>query len=151
LTGREIARVTTIVTPHAELVDHLLLTAEFVGGGYGTVEFSEHGFAYEVFVEVDGDLGSVAMAPVMRPTVRRDGSEFVHIGTDWFARFADAYRTEVAIWLASLSEDHAVGPSAWDGLVAECVVEAALESLRVGQPVSVPGPDRPGIYRRPTA
>jgi hypothetical protein len=49
--GREIVRVTTIVTPDPDHVDHLLLTAEFEGGGYATVEFSEHSFAYEVTVE----------------------------------------------------------------------------------------------------
>jgi myo-inositol 2-dehydrogenase/D-chiro-inositol 1-dehydrogenase len=42
LVGREISRVTTIVTPNPEHVDHLLVTAEFAGGGYGTIEFSEH-------------------------------------------------------------------------------------------------------------
>ena len=124
------SRVTTIVTPNPDHVDHLLVTAEFEGGGYGTIEFSEHSFAYEVTVEVEAELGGVAMAPVMRPTVRRDGSEGVHIGTDWFARFADAYRVEDAVWFQSIAGRAAVGPSAWDGLVAERVVVAAIESLR---------------------
>lgn len=143
LTGREIERVTTLVTPNADHVDHLMLIAEFRGGGYATVEFSEHGFAYEVHVEVDAEHGSVVLAPVRRPVVKRDGVESVDIGTDWFARFADAYRAEAAVWLASLSRGQAVGPSAWDGLAAECVVEAALRSLQLGQPVVVPVPEQP--------
>jgi myo-inositol 2-dehydrogenase/D-chiro-inositol 1-dehydrogenase len=146
LVGREIERVTTVVTPDAEHVDHLLLIAEFAGGGYGTVEFSEHGFAYEVFVEVAAQHGGVAMAPVMRPTVRRDGSESVDIGTDWFARFAEAYRAEAKVWLDSLSQARAAGPSAWDGLAAECVVEAALDSLQRRQSVAVPALERPKNY-----
>ena len=87
LTGRQIIRVTTLATPNPDSVDHLLVTAEFEGGGHATIEFSEHSFAYEVSVEVEGQHGGAVMAPVMRTTVRRDGGSGVHIGTDWFERF----------------------------------------------------------------
>jgi myo-inositol 2-dehydrogenase/D-chiro-inositol 1-dehydrogenase len=147
LVGREIIRVTTLVTPNAEHVDHLLLTAEFDGGGHATVEFSEHSFAYEVTVEVEAALGGAVMAPVMRTTVRRDGGSGVNIGTDWFGRFADAYRIEDAVWLDSIAAQRTVGPSAWDGLVAEHVVEAAIESLRTRRPVDVTLLDTPDLYR----
>ena len=130
LAHRQIVRVTTLATPNTDHVDHLLMTAEFDGGGHATIEFSEHSFAYEVSVEVEAELGGAVMAPVMRTTVRRDGSSGVNIGTDWFERFAEAYRIEDSVWLDSLAAGAAVGPSAWDGLVAERVVEAAIESLR---------------------
>jgi predicted dehydrogenase len=146
LVGREITRVTTLVTPNADHVEHLLVTAEFDGGGYGTIEFSEHSSRYEVTVEIEAELGGVAMAPVMRPIVRRDGSEGVNIGTDWFGRFADAYRAEDALWLQSITGPAAVGPSAWDGLVAERVVVAAIESLRQRQPIDVAKVDVPSLY-----
>jgi myo-inositol 2-dehydrogenase / D-chiro-inositol 1-dehydrogenase len=146
LAGREIARVTTIVTPNPDHVEHLLVTAEFVGGGYGTIEFSEHSFAYEVTVEIDGELGGVVLAPVMRPTIRRDGGAGVNIGTDWFERFADAYRVEDATWLQSIASGTADGPSAWDGLVAERVVQAAIESLKTRQPAEVELLDTPDLY-----
>jgi predicted dehydrogenase len=87
------------------------------------------------------------MAPVMRPIVRRDGSEGVNIGTDWFARFAEAYRVEDAVWLESITAPTAVGPSAWDGLMAERVVEAAIESLLQRQPVDVAQVDVPDLFR----
>lgn len=147
LVGREIRRVSTLVTPNPDRVDHLLLIAEFDGGGHATVEFSEHAFAYEVGVQVEAELGGVVMAPVMRPTVRRDGVESVHIGTDWFARFEDAYRAEAAVWVQSLSEPSAIGPSAWDGFAAERVVQAAIESVRSGLPVEVKAVDVPALYR----
>jgi myo-inositol 2-dehydrogenase / D-chiro-inositol 1-dehydrogenase len=146
LVGREITRVMTLATPNADHVEHLLLVAEFERSGYATIEFSEHGFAYEVSVEVDGERGGAAMAPVMRPTVRREGSSSVNIGTDWFARFAEAYRLEASAWLDSLVAPSAIGPSAWDGLVAERVVEAAIESLRTGQPTDVTRCDAPELY-----
>jgi myo-inositol 2-dehydrogenase/D-chiro-inositol 1-dehydrogenase len=147
LTGREITRVATIVTPAADSVEHLLLTVEFDGGGHAAIEFSEHSYAYEVSVEIDGELGGAVLAPVMRPTIRRDGSAAVNIGTDWFGRFADAYRIEDQAWLQSISQDGAVGPSSWDGLVAERVVQAAIESLHRRQPVDVEMFDAPDIFR----
>ena len=147
LVGRDIIRVTTLATPNPDHVEHLLMTAEFEGGGHAAVEFSEHSFAYEVTVEVDGELGSAVMAPVMRPTVRRGGSAYVNIGTDWFGRFADAYRIEAAVWLDSITGPSAVGPSAWDGLAAERVVEAAIESLRAGRPAEVAKLEMADFYR----
>ncbi|MGZ7011015.1 MAG: Gfo/Idh/MocA family protein, partial [Ilumatobacteraceae bacterium] len=147
LVGRDITRVTTLATPNPDHVEHLLMTAEFEGAAHATVEFSEHGFAYEVTVEVDAELGGAVMAPVMRPTVRRGGSAYVNIGTDWFARFAEAYRVEAAVWLDSINGPAAIGPSAWDGLVAERVVEAAIESLRTRQPAEVAKLEMPDFYR----
>ncbi|MEP7047676.1 MAG: Gfo/Idh/MocA family oxidoreductase [Ilumatobacteraceae bacterium] len=147
IVGRDIVRVTTLATPDPDHVEHLLVTAEFDGGGHAAVEFSEHAFAYEVAVEVDAELGSAIMAPVMRTRVRRDGSEGVNIGTDWFGRFADAYRVEDAVWLQSVAEGATVGPSAWDGLVAERVVQSAIESLATRQPVEVTTVDTPDLYR----
>ena len=147
LVGRDIERVTTMATPNLDHVEHLLLIAEFRGGGYATIEFSEHSSAYEVTVDVEAEFGGVAMAPVMRPIVRRDGNAGVHIGADWFARFADAYRIEAAAWLDSLAGGVATGPSAWDGFAAERIVEAATESLWLRHPVEVPMLDRPDLYR----
>ena len=147
LAGRQIVRVTTLVTPNHDHVDHLLVTAEFDGGGHATIEFSEHSFAYEVSVEVEAELGGAVIAPVMRTTVRRDGASGVNIGTDWFGRFAEAYRIEDAVWLQSVVAGTTVGPSAWDGLVAERVVESAIESLRRRQPVDVTIFDTPDLYR----
>jgi len=147
LVGRDIVRVTTLATPNADRVEHVLVTAEFDGGGYGTIEFSEHSFAYEVTVEIEAELGGVAMAPVMRPTLRRNGSSSVHIGTDWFGRFAEAYQFEDAVWLESIAKGVAVGPSAWDGLVAERVVESAIKSVQQRQPVEVATFETPDLYR----
>ncbi|HEX3087146.1 MAG TPA: Gfo/Idh/MocA family oxidoreductase, partial [Ilumatobacteraceae bacterium] len=146
LVGREIARVTTIVTPNPEHVEHVLVTAEFHGGGYGAIEFSEHSFAYEVTVEVDAELGGVVMAPVMRSTIRRDGGAGVNIGTDWFGRFADAYRVEDATWLQSISAGVTIGPSSWDGFVAERVVQAAITSLNEHRPVEIDEVDTPALF-----
>jgi myo-inositol 2-dehydrogenase/D-chiro-inositol 1-dehydrogenase len=147
LVGRDIVRVTTLATPNPDHVEHLLLTAEFEGAGHATVEFSEHSSAYEVHVEVEAELGGAVMAPVMRPTVRRGGSACVNIGTDWFGRFADAYRIEAALWPESISAPAAVGPSAWDGLIAERVVEAAAESLQTHRPADVAKLDAPDLYK----
>ncbi|MEY2416266.1 MAG: hypothetical protein QOH53_1600, partial [Ilumatobacteraceae bacterium] len=54
---------------------------------------------------------------------------------------------EDSVWLESIVGGAAVGPSAWDGLVAERVVEAAIESLRSRQPVDVTTLETPDLYR----
>jgi len=50
------------------------------------------------------------------------------------------------VWLGSIAAGSAVGPSAWDGLVAERVVEAAIESLRGRCSVDVTPLDVPDLY-----
>ena len=62
-------------------------------------------------------------------------------------RFAEAYRIEDAVWLQSIAAGATVGPSAWDGLVAERVVESAIESLRERRPVEVTTLETPNLYR----
>ena len=71
LVGRQISRVTTIVTPNPDHVEHLLMTAEFDGGGHAVIEFSEHSFFYEVTVEVEGELGGAQTRGILPLAVRR--------------------------------------------------------------------------------
>ena len=70
----------------------------------------------------------------------------VDIGRDWFGWFADAYRIEDAAWVASLDDPAASGPDAWDGFVAQAVVEAAMSSLNGGGRVEVELPEQPTLY-----
>ncbi len=142
----EIRRVTALTTPSQDEVSHLLVVAEFAGGGYGTIEFAEHSYAYEVSVEVEAERGGVMTAPRMSSTLRRAGHVSVEVGTDWFGRFAEAYRLEVAAWVRSMEDAAASGPSAWDGYVAQLVVEAAVESLVTGQSVAVNAPGVPAFF-----
>ena len=148
LTGREVARVTAFAAGAPDSIAHGLIVAEYDGGGHATIEFSERSYAYEVSVEVEAELGGVVMALPMRPVLRQDGGRTIDIGNDWFGRFAEAYVIEADAWVASLRVGVVAGPSAWDGLMAQMIVEAGLESIAVGGPVTLDRPPTPSLYIR---
>jgi myo-inositol 2-dehydrogenase/D-chiro-inositol 1-dehydrogenase len=76
------------------------------------------------------------------------GSIGVHLGTDWFGWFADAYRLQDQAWVESIRAGVATGPSTWDGFVAQDVVDAILASLQTGQTIDLTPSERPAIYDR---
>lgn len=146
LTGREVARVTAFAAGTTDSIAHGLIVAEYEGTGHATIEFAERSYAYEVGVEVEAEHGGVVMALPMLPTDRRGGGQSIDIGNDWFGRFADAYVIEAEAWVASLRAGAVTGPSAWDGLMAQMIVEAGLQSITDGGPVTLARPATPSLY-----
>lgn len=147
MSGGEITAVSAFGTRRADGgLRHALLVCELSTGGQGVIEFDDDGYAYEVTVDVTTDLGTISTAGPVRPTQKTDASIRVEIGRDWFGWFADAYRVEDAAWVASIGDAAASGPSAWDGLVAQAVVEAALRALATNDRVAVEIPARPNLY-----
>lgn len=138
LTGATITHVTAFGShPVGDTFRHVLAVCRLDTGAHATIEFDDMGFAYEVSVEVLGADGD-ALTPVpTRSVTRHDGVVESRLGTDWFARFAEAYRAQDAAWVASIRAGAAVGPSTWDGLVAQAVVEAILEALATGTTIEV--------------
>lgn len=147
LTGDEIVAVTTHGTrrPSGGLA-HVVVVCELANGGFGLVEFDDNGYAYEVSVDVTVAGAHLSTAGPVRPTIRDDASVRIDVGRDWFGWFADAYRIEDAAWTESISATSAIGPSAWDGLVAQAVVEASVASLNGAGRVEVSLPARPALY-----
>ncbi|NNF52850.1 MAG: Gfo/Idh/MocA family oxidoreductase [Acidimicrobiales bacterium] len=147
LSGADIVAVTAHVTrQESGGIRHLIVLCTLSSGAHATVEFDDHGFAYDVTVEVTAEKGSVLTGPQVRAIHRWNGQTQVNIGMDWFGRFADAYRLQNEIWVDSLRSGVTVGPSAWDGLAATAVVNAVFDSLEKGGSSSVSLPDRPSIY-----
>jgi myo-inositol 2-dehydrogenase / D-chiro-inositol 1-dehydrogenase len=149
LTGSQIVRVHTVAgRPMGDSFRHVVAVCETDSGIQALVEFDDAGFAYEVSVDVIGEHGDAATGPPLRAVRRRNGAVETVIGPDWFAFFADAYRLQNAAWIASIRNQVAVGPSAWDGVRAQAVVESAVESFRSGRTVGVPQQPIPVIYQR---
>lgn len=147
MSGSEITAVTGYATRRADgSLLHVVLMCELDGGGHGMVEFDDDGFAYEVMVDVTIGNSTISTAGPVRATQRRDAGVTQTIGRDWFGWFADAYRVQDDAWVRSLSDAAASGPSTWDGLAAQIVVGAALESLDGGGRIEVALPDRPALY-----
>lgn len=149
LSSDEITAVTAFGTRRSDqTLRHCLVVCELTSGGQGVVEFDDDGYAYEVTVDVTTEDATVSTAGPIRPTIKTDAQVRVDIGRDWFGWFADAYRIEDAAWVASLDDPTASGPDAWDGLVAQAIVEAAMTSLRGAGRVTVELPQRPALYDR---
>lgn len=149
LTGDEIVAVHAHGSgPSAGSFRHVLVVCTLGSGAHAALEFDDGGFAYEVSVEVVARRGDVLTSTPGRATVRRDGSVGVHLGTDWFGWFAEAYRLQDRVWIESIRAAETTGPSTWDGVAAQAVVEAALTSLASGISCEVEYPDRPALYAR---
>lgn len=125
---------------------HTLAVCQLRSGAHAMVEFDDAGFAYDVTVEVLAATGDVLTGPPTRATKRMGGSTEVHLGNDWFGWFADAYLAQDRAWVTSIRTGVATGPTTWDGLIAQAVVEAVLESLDTGRTVDVASLDQPELY-----
>jgi myo-inositol 2-dehydrogenase / D-chiro-inositol 1-dehydrogenase len=149
LTGSPIVRVHSFAgRPMDGSFRHFVLVCETAIEVQAVVEFDDAGFAYEVSVDVLGQHGDATTGPPLRAVRRRNGAVETVIGPDWFGFFADAYRIQNAAWIESVRNQTAVGPSAWDGLRAQAVVESAVESFRAGRTVEVPQQPTPSMYQR---
>jgi myo-inositol 2-dehydrogenase/D-chiro-inositol 1-dehydrogenase len=124
LLGEEIVRV-QVLTPRPSsraregLRDPQLVIFETEHGRMVTVEaFASAGYGYDIRCTVVGESGVLELP--------------VAISESFQTRFEDAYRHELAAWIAGEP-----GATAWDGYAAACVTEAAVESLESGAPVDV--------------
>ena len=145
---------TTVLTPRrnrraGELRDPLLLLLELRGGAIVDVEISvKIGFGYDIRGEIVGETGTVALAE-SNPVVLKSAGRFAgRVPEDWRERFARAFDLEFQAWLGAAAAGTATGPSAWDGLAATAVCDAALDALRTGTRTAVTLPDRPELYGR---
>lgn len=147
VTGSEIVGVHAFGSRAAgDSYRHVLAVCELASGAHAALEFDDGGFAYDVTVEVLTDDGDALTGPPVRAVTRHRGSIDVHLGTDWFGWFADAYRIQDQAWVDSIRRRTAVGPTTWDGVAAQAVVEAILTSLDNGEPCAVGTPPQPALY-----
>lgn len=146
LTGAEVLDVRAFGGgPEDGSFRHVLVRASLSNGGHASLEFDDGGFAYEVTAELLGRDGDALTGPPLRALARRSGSVTTRIGDDWFGWFADAYRIQDQAWVESVRAGVATGPSAWDGYVAQVIVQAAMTSLATDRVVPIELPARPSL------
>ena len=130
------------------LQDVQVAVLETIGGTVVTVEVSVNArYGYDVHTEVVGTEGTVSLTPPYGLSVRRDRVDGREVGSDFVARFVDAYRIELAAWVGAVRSGTATGPSAWDGYQANASAFAAVDSLHGGGRVVVERQDPPPLYR----
>ena len=111
------------------LRDPQLVLLETASGVLIDVEvFVNAGYGYDVRCELVGEAGTLRLAEQVTP--------------DFRARFATAYRRELASWVEGVDG----GPSAWDGYAANAVADACLESLASGERAEVRLAEKPALY-----
>jgi myo-inositol 2-dehydrogenase / D-chiro-inositol 1-dehydrogenase len=126
---------------------HIGALCRLSGGAHAFIEFDDGGFAYEVGVEILTRTGDALTSPPTRAIRRRNGSVEVHLGTDWFGWFADAYRIQDEAWVTSIRDGAATGPTAWDGYRSQQVVGAIRQSLDEHATVPIETEEPPELYR----
>jgi myo-inositol 2-dehydrogenase/D-chiro-inositol 1-dehydrogenase len=134
------------------LKDLQVAVFETAGGVVVTIEvFVNAQYGYDIHTEVVGTESTASLTQPYGVSVRRslsqtDGVDGRVVTKDGTLRYQDAYRIEVGAWVAAIRSGVPVGPSAWDGHLANVAAFAAIDSLHDGGRVVVPLEDRPALY-----
>jgi myo-inositol 2-dehydrogenase / D-chiro-inositol 1-dehydrogenase len=151
LTGREIVNVFTrwvplenTSPPECRLVT---VSCTFDDGSIGLLDVNiEAGYGYAVSAEIIGATGTISTVDPSTSLVRSTGQLSTEIMPNWATRFAPAYLAELEAWIGSIHSGVPVGPSAFDGYIANVIADACIESALSGRPVDVVNPQRADIY-----
>ena len=128
--------------------DPLFILMQTTRGTIVEVEmFVQSQIGYEVTCDVTGGTGIANMTGgryVSTAAARHRGHQ---LPAQWLGRFVDAYRLQLQGWITHLATGGPMpGASTWDGYVGTVTANRAVESLRTGERVPVPLPDRPPLY-----
>ncbi len=99
-------------------------------------------YGYDQRIEVHGSLGLLAAGNRTATTVVRangDGYAADPALPFFLERYADAYRGELAAFVASVLDGTPISPSGDDGLKAQRLADAATEAASTGKPVTLSG------------
>lgn len=122
-------------------VDTAALTLRFASGALATFSFSRRtAYGYDEMIEVFGSKGML-QSRRQRPqgVSLHQGDKVVEDGihADWYQRFAPTYVAQLDALVAALRSGTALEPALADGMRAQAVAEAAVESLARGAPVAI--------------
>lgn len=131
-----------------ETSDLLLLQLSLSGNCLATIEHwqTKTTYAYEVGVEVVGELGTAFIGPPHGPVVRSNLTHAMQVESDWRERLAIGYISELESWIVSINSDNYVGPDAWDGYISLAAAEGCVIALQSGTPYRIPPAIRPSLY-----
>jgi myo-inositol 2-dehydrogenase/D-chiro-inositol 1-dehydrogenase len=122
-------------------VDTAALTLRLASGALATFSFSRRtAYGYDETIEVFGARGMLqsersrprGVSLYQGPRVTADG-----IDANWYDRFAPTYAAELDALIAAVRTQSPGDPSLVDGLRAQAVAEAAIESLAQRAPVTI--------------
>jgi myo-inositol 2-dehydrogenase/D-chiro-inositol 1-dehydrogenase len=97
-------------------------------------------YGYDQRIEVHGSKGMLRAGNIHETTVERatkDGFTADPVQNFFLERYADAYRLELAAFIAAVSKGKQPSPSGYDGLMAQRLADAATKARATGKPVRV--------------
>jgi myo-inositol 2-dehydrogenase/D-chiro-inositol 1-dehydrogenase len=97
-------------------------------------------YGYDQRVEVHGQKGMLRAGNIHETTVEvatKDGFTYDPTLAFFLERYANAYRLELAAFIAAVEAGKPPSPSGHDGLMAQRLADAATEANRTGKPVKV--------------
>lgn len=117
----------------------VVVTLTSQSGILGVMELGRGpGLSYDIGCDILASAGALTLtAPV--PAGREDPTNAAaqpHTD-DWMQRFAQAYQSQDAAWLAAVADGSPPGASAYDGYATNAVIDAALASLASRRPERV--------------
>jgi myo-inositol 2-dehydrogenase/D-chiro-inositol 1-dehydrogenase len=97
-------------------------------------------YGYDQRIEVHGSLGLLAAGNRFATTVVRANGE--GYASDpalpfFLERYAEAYRSELAAFIAAVLDDKPISPTGKDGLMAQRLADAATEAALSGRPIKL--------------
>lgn len=123
-------------------VDTAALTMRFASGALATFSFSRRTtYGYDEMIEVFGSKGMLqSRRQRQRGVSLYQGDRVLDDGMHpgWYERFAPTYVAELDALVAAVRAGTSVEPDLVDGMRAQAVAEAAVESLIQGKPVGIP-------------
>lgn len=125
----------------------VFMVCETVAGQLVNIEVNNNAtYGYDVRGEIVGEEGAVSMAAPAHSTLDLRLSHSSAYAADWRPRFAEAYRRQNQAWVNSIVSGTPAGASAWDGLCATFIAEAAVKALTSGQRTVIESRARPPLY-----
>ena len=122
-------------------VDTAALTLRFASGALATFSFSRRtAYGCDESIEVFGSKGMLqSRQPRPRSISLYQGGRVIDDGihSGWYERFAPTYVAQLDALVAAVRAGVAVEPTLVDGMRAQAIAEAAVESLNRGVPVAV--------------
>ncbi len=123
-------------------VEEAQALVRFAGGATGTMLLSRASlYGYDVRTELWGTAGSLAVGYLREPAVLRGDRSGLHAQAvpGFLERFAEAYRLEMADFVARLVDGRPSPATEADAVAAAAVADACQRSLREGRPARIGG------------
>jgi myo-inositol 2-dehydrogenase/D-chiro-inositol 1-dehydrogenase len=123
-------------------VDTSMVILKMPGGALCHIDSSRRtAYGYDEYIEVFGSKGMVqSRRKPTREVTLYTGTKIVSDGLHpgWFERFESSFALALDAFISALEGKEVAYPSLLDGLRAQTIAEAAVESLHKNQPVKIP-------------